>query len=225
MNINPKVIRDETKFLVFAHLSKALIVYILSSIISTVIVYNMQITVLGMNTPLDYTNPKTLGLVYGIIAIAFIVNLPLTFCAHRFYLALSRHTTLEPLPLKTFFEPFMSISLFLKGSMIILLTLILEVLGIFVLIFPVWLAFFPAIFVLADDPEISLFGALKKSAKIMKGNKMIAFKTLLPFFAFYIIATLFFNSFYFLSFFVTAISQLMIYVAFAMIYDKSRQNH
>ena len=221
MDINSKKIRDEAKFQVFAHLSKALLVYILSGIISTVVMYNMQITALDKNITF---NLETAPIIYFITLVGVIINMPLSFCAQRFYLILSRQTPFEPIPLKRFFEPFEKPAFLLKGTALLLVTSILDAFGIFVLYFPVYLAFFASAFVLADNPELSVFEAMKRSATLMKGRKMFAFKTLLPLFAIYILAAVFLASFYFISFFVTSVVQIMIFVTLAMIYDKSRQN-
>lgn len=223
MNLNSKRLRDEAKFQVFAHLSKGMLAYVLSGLITTLIVYNIQITATTKNVSLIPDTLEKALIIYSVLFLAALANLPLTFCAERFYLLISRHTPLESIPLKSFFEPFEKPSLFLKGSLLILLVSVMNVLGVFVLVVPVYLAFGLSVFHLSDAPEISVFEAMKRSAKTMKGKKMFAFKTLLPLWFTKALVSYFLSSLYFISFFVTSVIEIMIFVVLAMIYDKSRQ--
>ncbi len=221
--MDSKRIRDEARFQVFAHMSKAILAYILSGIITTVVVYNLQISAFSRNISLVSDNPKVVLITFFAMTAGLILNLPLSFCAQRFFLVLSTHTPMEPIPLKRFFEPFEKPKLLLKGALLVLLTSILSVLGIFVLIFPVWLAFSAAVFFLSENPEISVFEALKRSAKMMKGRKMFAFKTLLPLFLIYIGISVFLGSLYLVSFFAQTVTEIMIWVVLAIIYNENKK--
>lgn len=218
MNDKSKNLRDNARFLVFLNIPKALTAYFLSGIVSTLITYNMQVTILNKNiTSVDDELMKTIVL---ITFLAVLVNLPLSFCAQRFYFLVSSCSPLKPLLLREFFTPFSNPKFLLKGTLLVILTSILNVLGIFVLIFPVFLAFSMAVFFLSDNPEISVFEALKRSAKLMKGKKWFAFKTVIPLFAVYILFNLLFASLYFISFIVTAIIEIMLTVTLALIYNE-----
>ncbi len=219
MNNKSKNLRDNARFLVFLNISKALTAYFLSGIISTLITYNMQVTIISKNLFYEVT-PQLLAIQFLITFLALIVNLPLSFCAQRFYLSIARNSASQPLFLRDFFTPFANPKLLVKGAFLVFLTSILNVLGIFVLIFPVYLAFSMAVFFLSDNPEISVFEALKRSAKLMKGKKWFAFKTVIPLFAVYILFNLLFASLYFISFIVTAVIEVMITVTLALIYDE-----
>lgn len=223
MNLNSKTLRAEARFQVFAHLSKGILAYILSGLITTLIVYNIQITAVSKNVSLIPDTAEKALIIYSVLFLALIANLPLTFCAERFYLLISRQTPLEPISLKCFFEPFEKPSLFFKGSLLVLLVSVMNVLGIFVLVFPVYLAFGLSVFHLSDNPEISVFEAMKRSAKTMKGKKMFAFKTLLPLWCTMAVFSYLLSSLYFVSFFVTSVIEIMIFVVLALIYEKSRQ--
>lgn len=117
MNLNSKRIRDEARFQVFAHLSKAILAYILSGIITTVVTYNLQLSAFTKNVSLFSNNPKVTLITLFVMLAGIILNLPLSFCAQRFYLLISRHIPLEPIPLKSFFEPFEKPRLLLKGGL------------------------------------------------------------------------------------------------------------
>ena len=223
MKLERKRLRDEARFQVFAHLSKGLIAYVLSGIISTAVIYNMQITANARNVELFTTDIKTLGIIYFTIILASVINMPLAFCAERFYLLISRESPLSSIPIKRFFEPFSKPALLLKGAILLIVISILEIFGIFVLVFPVYLAFSMSVFFLSDNPEISIFEALKRSAKMMHGKKMEAFLTILPLMGTYLLVNFFFSSFYFISFFITSVIQIMLFVVLAMIYDKNKK--
>ncbi len=223
MKLERKRLRDEARFQVFAHLSKGLIAYVLSGIISTAVIYNMQLTASTHNVELFTTNMKTLGIVYLTLILASVINMPLAFCAQRFYLLISRESPLNSIPIKRFFEPFGTPALLLKGAVLLIVISILEIFGIFVLVFPVYLAFSMSVFFLSDNPEISVFEALKRSAKMMRGKKMEVFLTILPLMGTYLFVNFFFSSLYFISFFITSVIQIMLFVVLAMIYDKNKQ--
>ena len=222
MKLQRKRQRDEARFQVFAHLTKALVAYVLSGIISTAVIYNMQITAKTHNVELFTANLKTLGIVYLTLVLASVINMPLAFCAERFYLLISRQSPLETIPLKRFFEPFGTPALLFKGAFLLIVISILEIFGVFVLVFPVYLAFSTSVFFLSDNPEISVFEALKRSAKLMRGKKMEAFLTILPLMGTYLLVTYFLSALPFISFFITSIVQIMIFVVLAMIYDKNK---
>lgn len=219
---NSKRIRDIARFQVFAHLGKAILAYILSGIITTVVTYNINLTAMAGNINLASGNLKVSGIVLFALTAGMILELPFAFSATRFFLLISRQTPLESIPVRCFFEPFFDVKFLLKGALLVFVTGLLNTLGIFVLIIPVWLAFGTAVFHLSDNPEISVFEALKRSARMMKGKKMFAFKTLLPLFAVYLGVSLFLNSVYFISFFVLSVTQIIINVVLAVIYNENK---
>lgn len=223
MNFERKRLRDNARFQVFGHLSKVLVSYVLSYIISNAVIYNMQLVAQDKNVELFTGDIKTLGIIYLTLVLALLINMPLSFCAQRFYLIISRESPFQTIPLKRFFEPFATPALLLKGTLLLIVISILNTLGVFVLVLPVYLAFSAAVFYLSDNPEISVFEALKRSAKMMRGKKFFAFMTLLPLFGLNIAAWVFLSSLYFVYFFVSSILQVMIFVVLALIYDKNKK--
>lgn len=219
MKGNGKIYRDNAKFQVIAHLPKALLAYIFSGIVATIAMLNIQITVISKNLLYVSDDPKIPLSILAATFLAFVVNLPLSFCSQRFYLLISRTSPFSPVPIRDFFKPFQSPKLILKGCVLLLIVELLNALGLVVLVFPVLLSFCMATYFLADNPEMSVFKSLSSSVKFMKGKKWFAFKAVIPIYLTYVIVQLIFSSLYFISFFVTAVIEVMLYVVLAMIYN------
>ena len=125
----------------------------------------------------------------------------------------------EKLSLKEYFAPFGNIKLIVNGAILIIVQLLLVVIGVFVLIFPVYLSFCMAPFILSDHPEMSFTKALSYSRKMMKGRKMEAFLTVIPVFGFVMVLTMLLGS-SLLGILFTSVAQAVFYLVLARVYDK-----
>lgn len=215
--------RDSAKISVFSHLSQSVLAVILSGLVSTVIVYYYQFSAIERNVDIFSINdPEALKTTLAVSLMALFANLPLSFCATRFYLLISRTPFHQPVRMKEFFAPFSKPSYILKGSVLVLLNTVITMLGAFVLVFPVYFAYCMAVFCMADNSEISPFKALALSRRMMRGHKWLAFRTMLPLFAVYILFTGVLSSFMFFSFLITSTVEAMIFVCTAHIYNDLR---
>ena len=96
---------------------------------------------------------------------------------------------------------------------------IFNTVGIFLLVFPVYLSFCMAPFILKTNPEISVFKALSTSFKMMYGHKMTAFKTIVPILGVYLLCGLFAGILYLFGFFAMAVTEAVFNVSIAVIYN------
>lgn len=216
--------RDSAKLAVFSHMNGAILAVISSGLVATIINYYYQLAAVDKNVNIFSGDIEVLKLTALVSLLSTVANLPLSYCATRFYLVISRKSPYERATLKELFAPFSSPSVLIKGSVLILINAILTLLGIAVFVFPVYFTYCMAVFVTFDKPDISPIGALRESRRIMKGHKWTAFRTALPILAVYALVSLFLNSLYFLSFFVISIVEAVFFVTLAVIYDDIRRN-
>ncbi len=216
--------RENAKFAVFSHIGGALLAVVLSGIVSTLISSYYQYTAEINNIDLYSDDIEVMKITLAVSLLSTLINLPVAFSAARFYLVISRKSPLEPATLKEFFAPFTSPAFLIKGSVLMLITSILTLLGAFVFVFPVYFMYCMSVFIISDDPSISPIKALTLSRRMMKGSKWMAFMTTLPILALYVVLTFIFSSLYFLSFFITSIVESVFFVTLAMIYEDLRRN-
>lgn len=216
--------RDSAKLAVFSHMNSAILAVIASGLVATLINYYYQITAVDKNVNIFSGDVEVLKLTAMVALLSVFANLPLSYCAARFYLVISRKSPFERATLKELFAPFSSPALLLKGSLLMLITSFLTVIGSVVLVFPVYFTYCMAVFVTLDKPEASVFSALRESRRMMKGHKWTAFRTTLPILAAYALVSIFLNSLYFISFFVISIVEAVFFVTLAIIYDDIRRN-
>ncbi|MBE6700725.1 MAG: hypothetical protein E7582_02405 [Ruminococcaceae bacterium] len=211
--------RESAKVQVFSHIGQIFFAVIITGLVSSLISYHFQLTAFNKNIELISGDPEMLKIALIVSALSSIVTLPLTFCLTRFYLLTSRTHIFQKIPIKAYFTPFESPSYLLKCSLLTLTLTVINCLGVFLLIFPVFLSFCMAPFIMSDNPETSVFSALKKSFKMMRGKKMMAFRASFPFLIFYLVITMFFASIPVISFIMTAAGEALFYVTLALIYN------
>lgn len=216
-----KEIRRVAVFKTTTNIALVLLTVMASGIVSTVVnfVYQYYAMVKGVDLDPATATPEVLLMTLAVPFISMLLNLPLTYCAWRFYLLISRSTLKERASIKSFFSPFSSVRHLVSGTAVIFIQLILTMLGSFVLIFPVYLSVCMASFVLADDPDISPFGAFKRSYLLMKGHKMEAFLTVIPIFGVYMLLMVLLSA-SFLGTLLSSVAQAVFYIALALIYNK-----
>ncbi len=214
--------RDLAKLAVFSHLGSSLIAVIFSGLVSTVINYYYQVTAENMNVDIFSPDPELYSITLAVSLASVLINLPLSFCATRFYLIISRKTISQRATMREFFAPFSQPSFLLKGCVLVLLTTVLNSLGILLLFFPVYFTFCMSVFILQDDPRISPVKALSHSMKMMKGNKWLAFCTTLPILLLELLLSPLLGSIFFSMVVYTV--QAVFYVTLAMIYNFIKDN-
>lgn len=216
--------RDSAKLSVFLHINSAILAVITSGLVATVINYYYQVTATEKNVNIFSGDLEVLKLTALVSLMSVLANLPLSYCAARFYLIIARKAPFEKATMKELFAPFLSPSAIIKGSLLMLISSVLTLLGAVVLVFPVYFTYCMAVFITCDKPEISAFSALRESRRMMKGHKWTAFRTTLPILAVYALVSLFLNTLYFISFFVISIVEAVFFVTLAVIYDDIRSD-
>ncbi len=215
-----KKYRDIAKIAVFSHLGSSVVAVIFSGLVSTLINYYYQTMADELNVDIFFADPKLYGMTLAVSLVSMLVNLPLSLCATRFYLIISRKSIYTRATMREFFMPFSHPRFLLKGSFLVLMTTILNFLGFFVFFFPVYFAFCMSVFVLQDDPGMSPFKALSASCRIMKGHKWLAFRTTLPILLLEMLLTPLLGSIIFSI--IIYVIQAVFYVTLAVIYNSVR---
>lgn len=217
-----KKLRDLAKMSVFSHMYQAIFAVIMSGFVSTIVLFVYQYNAIEKNVDIFSATPEQALVTLIVTALAALANLPLSFCANRFYLILSRKPHFERATARELFYPFTDPKMIFRGSLIVVFQSLLCVLGVFVLVFPVYFTYCMAIFAFYDNPSLSVFGALKESRRVMKGRKWQAFLTCLPVLLLYLVLNVAFSGFYFLSFFISAIFEALFFVLLAHIYNANK---
>lgn len=214
--------RDSAKFAVFSHLGASIMAVILSGLMETLVMsyYMANAEQKGINIfEMNPSNIEILKVTLIVALLATIVNMPLSFCATRFYLLISRKGIAERATMKEFFAPFTDVGTIIKGTLVMLLTLLINALGVYVLVFPVYLSYCMAVFVMHDDPQVSPIKAMTLSRRMMKGHKWHTFCTVIPLLLLNFALTYLMSSLILFSFLITSIVQSVYFVTLAVIYN------
>ena len=212
-----KPTRDLAKFFVFSHLGVSVLSVILSGIVASFINFYYQYNVSAMKV--DITDIKTIKMGLSVALVATAINLPLTLCATTFFHEIASRGYRERVGIKDFFEPFSRPVYLLKGTLLMFILALFNTVGILLLVFPVYLSFCMAPFILKSNPDMSVFKALSTSFKMMYGHKMTAFKTIVPIMGVYLLCGLFAGVFYLFGFLAMAVTQAVFNVTIAVIYN------
>ncbi len=232
--------RDLAKMAVFSHFNSSLIAFISLSFVSTLIMRYYQMTAVEKNV--DIFAPESKAITLLVLAFAMLINLPLEFCATRFFLIISRKSRFERATVKELFYPFSSAKLLIKGSFIQLIInvflyiglvislvlvqrniyLSLLALPVLLLTLFVYLTYCMSAFVISDNITFSPIKAMRVSRQMMKKNRWLVVRTMIPVIAVYALATLVLSSLFFFSYFILMTIYSVMFVTLAVIYDDKK---
>ena len=213
--------RDKAKLVVFSNFFNIVVAYFLSQIVTTLIMNFFLISAGEKNVDLASKTPEMLFTVVTVAFLALLASLPLVASFYYYLLSLSKSTVGERVPLKTFFTLFSKPTALLKCSFAVLILSVLYALSsVFVL--PVFYMLAPTLLVLFENPETSFFKALSTSRRTMKGRKMLAFRTSLPFLILSLVASALSATLPFFSVLIAAVSEAMFYTSIALVYLDAR---
>ncbi len=136
---------------------------------------------------------KDMGIYMLIYLAVTLLNMPFQYCMMRYFFALSATAVDTPCPVRVFISGFENAGTLLKGTLAVTLVHLLSGIGIFVGYYPVFLTVCMAPYYIMIDSKITVWQAVKKSCRLMKGNKMEAFRILLEFILIRLGATLLSN--------------------------------
>ncbi len=223
MNNKRKQYRELAKLSVISHLTSALLSVVFSSLIMSLIFSFYLNSAADRNVDIFTGDEETLKITMIVWTLSLLVNIPLQFCAMRFYLVISRKGLAQRATMGEFFAPFTDFSLFIKGSAVFILLTLLTALGFAILSLPIYFTYCMSVFVISDNPQLSVFQALRTARRTVKGHKLTVFITVLPLVLIYFVTSILLSSLPIFGFLVPSVIQAIIFTVYAVIYNDIKQ--